>query len=296
MLTIFSIPKVFKDHISVIQRNAITSWTLLRPRPEIVLFGDETGTADIVAELDLRHNPDVARNEFGTPLLNDLFEKAQADPRADLLCYANADIILLQDFLEAVERTREWAKRFLMVGQCWDTEIRQPLRFDRLNWEGDLRNTVRSIAKRRNVTGIDYFVFPAGLYSSLPPFGLGRPFWDNWFLWQSCRSGIAVVDATAVTTVVHQNHLSSWTWTGPESERNLELAGGWHTRYSIANSRYRLTPGEIVRDWVRPLRARWELRRWIWTSKLINWTRPVRHAFGLNQRRLNSIKKVFSRS
>jgi hypothetical protein len=69
MLTIFACPKPFTDpHIAIIQRNAITSWTLLRPRPEIILFGDEPGVTEICKELGLRHVGEVERNEYGTPL------------------------------------------------------------------------------------------------------------------------------------------------------------------------------------------------------------------------------------
>ena len=39
MLTLFAVPKPFRDHTAMIQRNAITSWTLLRPHPQIILFG-----------------------------------------------------------------------------------------------------------------------------------------------------------------------------------------------------------------------------------------------------------------
>ena len=67
MLTLFAIPKNFRGHIATIQRNAIASWTRLIPRPEIFLFGGEEGTAEIAHELGLRHFPEVARNEFGTP-------------------------------------------------------------------------------------------------------------------------------------------------------------------------------------------------------------------------------------
>ena len=76
MLTLFTIPKNFHGQIEIIQRNAITSWTYLRPRSEIILFGDEEGTGEIAAELDLVHIAEVARNTNGTPLANDLFEKA----------------------------------------------------------------------------------------------------------------------------------------------------------------------------------------------------------------------------
>src|SRR5215470_320731 len=61
MLTIFATPKPFRDHIAVIQRNAIRSWTLLRPACEIILMGNDEGTADIAAEFGVRYVPEVAR-------------------------------------------------------------------------------------------------------------------------------------------------------------------------------------------------------------------------------------------
>ena len=54
MLTIFAIPKAFRGHTATIQRNAITSWTMLHPRPEILLFGNESGTEEICRELEAR--------------------------------------------------------------------------------------------------------------------------------------------------------------------------------------------------------------------------------------------------
>jgi hypothetical protein len=90
MLTLFTIPKPFRGHIEVIQRNAIESWAQLRPRPEIILFGDDEGTAHVAKEFGISHIPQVARNEFGTPLLNDFFEQAQRVAGDDLLCYVNA--------------------------------------------------------------------------------------------------------------------------------------------------------------------------------------------------------------
>ena len=71
-LTILAMPKPFRGHIGIIQRNAIRSWTLLRPSCEIVLFGDDTGVSAAAAELGVRHVPNVARNEYGTPLVNDV--------------------------------------------------------------------------------------------------------------------------------------------------------------------------------------------------------------------------------
>ena len=93
-LTIIAMPKPFRGHIGIIQLNAITSWTKLRPRPEIILFGTEEGAAECAADLGLVHIPEVARNQHGTPLLADIFALAEERTTHDTLAYVNADIIL----------------------------------------------------------------------------------------------------------------------------------------------------------------------------------------------------------
>src|ERR1700688_4352288 len=74
-LSIFAIPKPFRGHIDIIQRNAINSWTRLEPRPEILLLGEEAGTAAAARDLGVRHEPGGVRNELGTPLLDDFFAR-----------------------------------------------------------------------------------------------------------------------------------------------------------------------------------------------------------------------------
>src|SRR5215470_10391406 len=98
MLTLFTTPKPFVGHIAVIQRNALQSWKCLHPDVEVILFGNDEGVADIARELGLRHIPELDNNEFGTPLLDDLFHKAETAARFSTLGYINADIILLSEF------------------------------------------------------------------------------------------------------------------------------------------------------------------------------------------------------
>jgi hypothetical protein len=78
-------PPRSEGHIGIIQRNAITSWTKLNPRPEIFLFGEEKGTAEIAAELQIGHLRDIRRNEFGTPLLSDLMQRAKEVSKSPML-------------------------------------------------------------------------------------------------------------------------------------------------------------------------------------------------------------------
>ncbi len=247
MLTFFAIPKHFRGLTVIIQRNAINSWTFLRPRPEIILFGGEEGTGKITAELGLVHISEIARNEHGTPLANDLFEKAQQRAENDLLCYINADIILLEDFFKAVEMIS--LERFLMVGQRVDLDYCDPLDFSSKDWTNRLRKKVEEEGKLHGHTGIDYIVFPRGLYREIPPFALGRTMWDNWLVYKARSLGVQVVDATRMATVIHQNHdyshhpgQEAGVWNGAEAKKNVELAGGLKYEFTIKDSTLILGP------------------------------------------------------
>ena len=77
MITIFAVPREFEGEFDVIQRNGIKSWTLLKPECEVILFGNEKGTAEVARELGVVHIPDLKVNEFGSPMLEDMIDKAR---------------------------------------------------------------------------------------------------------------------------------------------------------------------------------------------------------------------------
>lgn len=132
---------------------------------------------------------------------------AQAVARHDLLCYINCDILLMGDFCAALKRVREKHSTFLMVGRRWDTEITAPLSFGNKDWESLLLWRVSRNGRRRGPEWIDYFVFSRGLHDDgVPPFVVGRVFWDNWLVWKAVASKHAVIDASARVVAVHQNH------------------------------------------------------------------------------------------
>jgi hypothetical protein len=244
MLTFFTTAKPFLGHDSVIQRNALKSWTMLRPDVEVILFGDDAGAAEAARALGIRHEPRVERNERGSKRLDYLFARAQAIACHNLLCHINCDIILMQDFCRALARVSAAHAEFLMVGRRWDTEINEPYDFEKRDWEGHLRNTVLQHPKQRTPDWIDYFAFTRGLYGpDIPPFVIGRVFWDNWLLWKARNSNCPVVDASAAVIAVHQNHDYCYhpqgkqgVFNGEESGRNHELAGGWRHLRTIADA------------------------------------------------------------
>lgn len=251
MLTFFSLPKPFRGHIAVIQRNAIRSWMLLHPTCEIMLFGDEDGTGEIVAELGLRHIPEIARNEYGTPLLDGMFEQAHRLASHNILCYVNTDIILMNDFIQALELVMKHHDRFLMAGRRWDADMKELLDFSP-DWDTRLYADVATHGKLIKFDAIDYFAFTQGVFREIPPFAIGRTVWDNWLIYKARSQGVAVNDATQVVMAVHQKHNYSHikggereAYEGQEANQNWQLAGGPQYAFDLRDATHQLTKGGV---------------------------------------------------
>lgn len=246
MITFFSIPKPFAGHIGVIQRNAIGSWTRLGPQVKVVLMGDEPGTAQAAAELGVDHCPQIKRNSRGTPLLDSVFETIQRHTEAAYLNYINADIVLLDDFIGALQEVWRRKKRFLMIGHRTDIEQNEPIDFGP-EWCERLRAAAVSTGKTQGAPYIDYFVYRRGIWGSVPPFAVGRFSWDNWLIYRARQQAIPVIDATQRVLALHQNHDYAHAGGhkkarfGPEAQRNLALAGGPKNLFTIWDSTHILT-------------------------------------------------------
>ena len=247
MLTFFSAPKAFCNQFNVIQRNAIRSWQLLKPKCEVILMESDPGTAEVAKELGIRHVPEVERNSMGTPLVSAIFAEAQKAATYGTLCYVNADIILTSDFLRGVHDALSEKSRSLLVGQRYDVDIREPLDFT-TTWEEELRRVLRENGRLHGHTGIDYFVFPKGFWAKIPPLIIGRGSWDNWLIYQARSQGAPVIDLTPVVRPAHQNHDYAHlaggkvsAFGGREAAQNLALAGGYSHLYTIADANFQLT-------------------------------------------------------
>ena len=287
MLTIFTTPKPFQGHADIIQRNAIQSWCRLEGSPEVILIGDELGTAEVAREFRVRHERRVIRNEYGTKFLNQIFDLGQQMATREVVCYVNCDIMLMSDLTRAVEQVSRWRKSFLLIGRRWDVDIKELWDFRSEDWEERLHRLVSSDGNQRSSAWIDYFVFARGAYTNIPPFVIGRVGWDNWLVWKARSLKISVVDVSPSVKAVHQNHDYGYhpegkkgVWQGEEAKRNYELAGGWTRCYSIADATHRLTPSGVQRNLSYSyLTHKLEIaRRWS-----IDKTRPIRQRLGLRR-------------
>ena len=237
LVTIFCIPRSFEGKTAIRQENAISSWCRLRPYVDVVLMGDEPGVRKMASKMRTVHIVNVERNSLGTPLLSDAFAKANKICESPFLAYFNADIILIDDFVQSM---RQLAKSelgdFLAIGRRIELDLDRPIDFSNNKSVNALVDLIESKGRYASILCKDYFVFRRGCFRSIPEFAIGRGNWDNWLVFHAKRNRIPVVDLTRSTTAVHSIHQYEHVpggrgkayISGPEAKENQKLAGGRH--------------------------------------------------------------------
>src|SRR5437879_592478 len=263
------------------------SWTKLEPRPEIILLGNEEGTMEVARGLGLRHLPNVATSDHGTPLLSDVFRQAEVAATAPYLCYVNADIILLSDFVRAAETVQRRFAKSLVVSKRINLDVCEKLDFSS-QWEEDIKRRSRISGKDEHYTAIDVFAFSKGLYGAIPDFAIGRLWFDHWLIKAVREQNLPVVDASLAATVLHKNndynHVAGGkeqVWNGEEQERNYQLYGRVKDSYTLLDVTHKLTRGGALRR-VRLRKPLFKMRRFAWDI-FVRRTAALRKVLGLRR-------------
>jgi hypothetical protein len=251
MITFFTIPKPFRGHIDIIQKNALASWKRMQPACEILILGDEFGAKEAAAEFGARLLPELPRNARGTPLVSAAFQAAAREAAHAWLCYVNADIILPSAFPTLLRAVR--SPKTLFVGQRWNLALSERFDFQAPGAEERLRALLRQGGELFLPNGMDYFLLrKESPLTALPPFAVGRPYWDCWLIYRARQLGYAVVDATAAAPVIHQQHDyrhvpggTGASWQGPEAEEQLALLGSLERCFSVWNATHVWRNGAI---------------------------------------------------
>jgi hypothetical protein len=283
MLTLFSVPKEFSGQAAIAQDNAIASWARL-PDCELILFGDDPGVADAARRHGARHVDGVQRNHHGTPILSDVFSRADAMASKPILCFVNADIILFDDLIAATRIACAKRQDFLMVSSRFNCRIAEPLRFAP-QWDRELR--ARSLAERHMypAAGSDIFVYRPGLFGAVPPFAIGRGYWDNWLMFDARRRGATLIDATERVVAVHQHHdyfqivgvpkgaeqSDPLYLASEEAQQNLALAGGQARLLTVYDANEILTRDDRLVSTLHPMLLRRRAKAWL-RRRMAAWT------------------------
>lgn len=252
MITIFSIPKAFKDNISIIQINAILSWKQIDPNVQIVLYGDEIGSSDTAKKLDVENVTNVSLNEYGTPFLDSIFEDIKTRAKYENLVYVNCDIIFLDNFRDTINLIyKKFANQNILVGgRRIDLDIKCEIDYGDELWQEKIKNRIKNEGKVHGYSGIDYFVFNKSLPVKLKHFVVGRPGWDNWFIYSAILNKIKVIDCTQNITALHQNHQRAYNGVDNDSKSNMKLIGSYSSLATLFNADYVMKNNQVKKTYL----------------------------------------------
>jgi len=278
MFTLFCSPKSFADpHINIIQTNAFKAWKLLTPEPEVLIFGNEPGTAEICQKSGFRHIPHIACNSSGTPLQSAIFKTAAGTATRPFLCYINSDIIIPQAALSAMQiiatsfirkafsPDEEIIQPFLAVTSRVDCNIISPLA---LGGSEGLEQFVKKAMDEGSVhppSGSDLFFFPVKYSIPMPDFAIGRPCWDNWLIYYFRQQKLPVIDFSPYASLIHQNHDyrhirggDGKSFDGKEADENMTVLGSTRYLFTLFDCTHVMQKNGAMR---KPLSVRYVIRR-----------------------------------
>jgi hypothetical protein len=255
MITVFTTAKPFVGQMKTNQINAIKSWKQLGPDIEILLFGQGEGYSEVARELDLVWIDRVATSDYGTPLVDNMFELAKRQGHYSTRMYINCDIVLIGNFPSILMVLGK--RDFLAVGQRWDMKLDEEIDFGRSDWRQFLQSSVRQVATLHPPQGSDYFLYRGDIWDGLPKLVVGRAGYDNNLIYH-CRSrGIPVVDLTDAVMAIHQNHDYGHhsagyegVFFGPEAQLNYQVTD--QTFYfTPVDADFRMSEGKLKRNYGR---------------------------------------------
>lgn len=251
LVTFFTAPKPFTNpHINIIQRNAIQSWIRLGDKVQVLLLGNDAGVDQVAREFKVIHLPQVRCNEKGTPLISSMFALAREHSSSPFLCIINTDILVMPDMLAGLEQVAALYEKFLLVGQRWDVEVKEPLP-DEQGFFDTVSKLIKKHGRLHPPMGSDYFIFPRACFTRVPDFAIGRAGWDNWMIFKARLEGWKVVDSSQDITIAHQDHDYSHLSGGlphyrqPETTTNVKLAGGNYTIFTLYDAQAKLVNGSL---------------------------------------------------
>ncbi len=223
-----SCPKPFIGPFIDIQSNAVDSWIALNHvmshvKVHIYLIGDEENIEKACEINKINHISNVKRNEFGTPLISDIFKITQSIDVSTVrnsekvYCFINSDIILMPDFIHTINAFIQGRNQnsfgnfskenYLLVGQRTDIE-----RVPRLFNFNDLEKTYKDLSvliQKKGILhspdGMDYFIFSKGTFPFVYDFAIGKLVWDAWLTGNAFRRGLMTIDTSNTITAIHQN-------------------------------------------------------------------------------------------
>lgn len=210
MITIYSTFRTFEiKEYNKIQRDALESWLKLDPRPEILILGNDPGTARVCKEYGVTHIDSVPVTRCGTPYLNAMIEMAEAYAANDIMLLLAGDVMIAQDTIDVARKMKKLTDKFCVCARKKHVE-----------WNKGKKKF--SFKKWATWQAGDYYMHTKGLFDGMPAFLIGRHLCEKYMYRMACQAN-ALVDATDRITVLHQSHPHFFRPENKEVDYNLRV-------------------------------------------------------------------------
>lgn len=229
----------------------------MHPDAEVILYGNAEGAAEVSRNLEVTHVSQIGSSASGVPLFGDIASHAATHARFDAQVYLNCDILVTDHVIWAVQSTP--FLRYLMVGQRIDLSERATALIQAASGCGALDVVAQDRETTLHpVSGIDYFVFPRGLWNGLGSLVIGRAGYDAALVAFCLRQRIPVIDATFMIPALHQYHEydhvkggESEVFRGTDALNNRRLHDVSHSPPTIGDATWQMVGGRLVRNRAR---------------------------------------------
>jgi len=270
MLTFVSSPKPFKGIDKENQYRAIKSWILSTENAEVILYGDSAGIDQAGIDLGVKVVKDVASTESGLPYFGAIADHAAIHGKYDTQVYLNCDILLcnLHEAAKAIG-----FPKFLAIGQRIDLAAETFLDQHPAEYKEIINQLLtEGRVQMHETSGVDYFMFPRGLWNGVKQIVVGRGGYDNALL-DFCKwNQYPIIDCTLSVIALHQFHDYSHVkgnrdtvFFGADAKQNIEAAGRY-SFLSVADADYILDNFQLQEiacrgDYLRKTELKWRYHR-----------------------------------
>lgn len=235
----------FKEHPDRIPMHSavVLNWASLKPQIQPVLF--TTQAKGTLIDMAYSHGwhvlPAPRVNDFGTPMVKEMYTTAYSKFTSHFYAYANGDLLFNSGLAESLRKIIRFYQtlpeddqrnfRFpFIVGHRRNYEI--PKDFDPMQLQGEEAfHEALKYASQGAGNAIDYFITVKDGYpwSNFLPLVIGRSAYDQYLLMVAMYQHLLTIDATRINEVIHLQG-SNATLTH-KKDRNLDI---FHNAYLLA--------------------------------------------------------------
>jgi hypothetical protein len=230
-VVIISTFKPFLKEFKIEQTNAIRSWKKLRCNPKIVIIGDDQGVEEICKKENIINHPLVKKDNNGTPLVADIFEKGWKYATEDDICiFVNGDIILTDSLCDTLDRfVNEYSNykdiKYMITAIRFDWINYREIDFENTQWENDINKDI--IGQYAPPTAGDIFIHKKNTFT-VPHSGIAKMCYDSWIMGYANKYFDITINATSSLKIYHQ--LGKWYQNNKVCERRVtkEMTNNYH--------------------------------------------------------------------